>query len=130
MAIAHQALLSTGFSRQEYWSGLPFPLTRDLPKTGIKPGSPTSPADSLPSEPSGQKPVATGSHCLPSLVSIHACEPMLPTQIWSHLRGTGKITPPPLQRGPHQRSLPDCDHVPGRETLPGPESGLLSNIQK
>ena len=46
--------LSTGFSRQEYWSGLPFPSPRDLPNPGIKPGSPTMQADSLPSEPSGK----------------------------------------------------------------------------
>ena len=38
--IACQALLSTGFSRQEHWSGLPFPTPGDLPDPGIKPGSP------------------------------------------------------------------------------------------
>ena len=38
-------------SRQEYWSGLPFPSTGDLPDPGIEPGSPTLQADSLPSEP-------------------------------------------------------------------------------
>ena len=36
-----QAPLSTGFSRQEYWSGLPFPSPGDLPNPGIEPGSPT-----------------------------------------------------------------------------------------
>ena len=44
--IACQAPLSTGFSRQEYWSGLPFPLPGDLPDPGIKPGSPALQADS------------------------------------------------------------------------------------
>jgi len=50
-----------GFSRQEYWSGLPFPSPGDLPYLRIKPGSHTlqgSPAlwaDSLPSEPLGNK---------------------------------------------------------------------------
>ena len=39
--VAHQASLFTGFSRQEYWSGLPFPSSEDLPNPGIKPGSPT-----------------------------------------------------------------------------------------
>ena len=39
------------FSRQEYWSGLPFPSPGDLPDTGIEPGSPTLQADSLPAEP-------------------------------------------------------------------------------
>ena len=38
--VAHQAPLSMGFSRQEYWSGLPFPSPGDLPDTGIKPVSP------------------------------------------------------------------------------------------
>jgi len=38
--IACQAPLSVGFSRQEYWSGLPFSSPRDLPGPGIKPGSP------------------------------------------------------------------------------------------
>ena len=39
-----QAPLSMGFSRQEYWSGLPFPPPGDLPNPGIKPRSLTSPA--------------------------------------------------------------------------------------
>ena len=42
--IAHQAPLSMGFSRQEYWHGLPFPPTGDLSDPGIKPVSLTSPA--------------------------------------------------------------------------------------
>ena len=46
---------STEFSRQEYWNGLPFPSPRDLPDSGIKPGSPALQADSLPFEPP-QKP--------------------------------------------------------------------------
>ena len=41
--IAHQALLSMGFSRQEYWSGLPCSLSGNLPDPGIKPASPVSP---------------------------------------------------------------------------------------
>ena len=42
--VAHQALLSTRFPRQEYWSGLPFPPPGDLPDPGIKPQSLMSPA--------------------------------------------------------------------------------------
>ena len=42
-----------GFSRQEYWSGLPCPSPGGLPDPGIKPGSPTWQADSLPSKPPG-----------------------------------------------------------------------------
>ena len=49
--VAHQAPQSIGFSRQEYWSGLPFPSPGDLPDPGIEPGSPALEADSLTSEP-------------------------------------------------------------------------------
>ena len=49
--VAHQAPLSLEFSRQEYWSGLPFPSPGDLPNPGIEPGSPALQEDSLPSEP-------------------------------------------------------------------------------
>ena len=49
--VAYQPALSIGFSRQEYWSGLPFPSPGDLPEPGIEPGSPTLQADVLPSEP-------------------------------------------------------------------------------
>ena len=38
--VAYHAPLSMGFSRQEYWSGLPFPSSEDLPNPGIEPGSP------------------------------------------------------------------------------------------
>ena len=49
----HQALPSMGFSRHEYWSGLPFPSPEDLPDPGIEPRSPALQADALPSEPPG-----------------------------------------------------------------------------
>ena len=52
--VAHQAPLSMGLSRQEYWSGLPFPPPGDLPNPGIKPKSLALQADSLPSEPPGK----------------------------------------------------------------------------
>ena len=57
--IAHKAPLSMGFSRQEYWNGLPCPPPGDLPNPGIEPKSPALQADSLLSEPSG-KPKNTG----------------------------------------------------------------------
>ena len=56
--VAYQAPLSMGFSRQEYWSGLPFPSPGDLPDPGIEPRSPTLEADALTSEPPG-KPFTT-----------------------------------------------------------------------
>ena len=52
--VAHQAPPSMGFSRQEYWSGLPFPSPGDLPHPGIEPRSPTLQADALTSEPRGK----------------------------------------------------------------------------
>ena len=53
-AVAPQAPLSVGFSRQGYWSGLPFPSPGDLPNPGIKPESPALQADALPSEAPGK----------------------------------------------------------------------------
>ena len=47
---AYQAPPSMGFSRQEYWSGVPFPSPGDLPDPGIEPESPALLADALPSE--------------------------------------------------------------------------------
>ena len=52
--VAYQAPASMGFSRQKYWSGLPFPSPRDLPGPGIEPGSPAFQADTLISEPTGK----------------------------------------------------------------------------
>ena len=52
-----------GFSRQEYWSGLPFPSAGDLPDPGIKPRSPALQADSLPSELQGS-PLTPGDELL------------------------------------------------------------------
>ena len=52
-----------GFSRQEYWSGLPFPSPGDLPHPGIKPRSPALQAATLPSEPPGKpSTVKVGNH--------------------------------------------------------------------
>ena len=52
-----------GFSRQEYWSRLPFPSPGDLPDPGIEPGSPALQADVSPSEPPG-KPELPGKSLL------------------------------------------------------------------
>ena len=54
LTIAHQTPLTMGFSRQEYWSGLPCPPPGDLPNPGTKPRSPTLQADSLLTESSGK----------------------------------------------------------------------------
>ena len=56
--VTYQASQSMGFSRQEYWSGLPFPSPGGLPDPGIEPRFPTLQADSLPNELWGKPPVA------------------------------------------------------------------------
>ena len=52
--VSRQPPLFMGFSRQEYWGGLPFPSPGDLPDPGIEPGSPTFQADALTSESPGK----------------------------------------------------------------------------
>ena len=52
--VAYQASPSMGFSRQEYWSGVPLPSPGDLPDPGIEPWSPALEADALTSEPPGK----------------------------------------------------------------------------
>ena len=65
--VACQAPLSLGFSRQEYWSGLPFPSPEDLPSPGMEVGSAALRVDSFPSEPPGKPSVPC------SLVYIFYC---------------------------------------------------------
>ena len=73
--VAHQVPLSMEISRQEYWSGLPFPFPGDLPNPEIKPRSPTLQADSLPSEPPGKPPIEYYSTLKRNEILIH-------TTIW------------------------------------------------
>ena len=54
VTVAHQASLSMGFSRHDYWSGLPFLSPGDLPNPEIKPGSPALQTRALPSDPPGK----------------------------------------------------------------------------
>ena len=60
--VAHQAPLSVAFSRQEYWSGLPFPSLGDLPSLEIKPTSLARQVDSLPLSHWGS-PISINSPC-------------------------------------------------------------------
>ena len=73
--VAYQALQSMGFSRQEYWSGLPFPSPGDLPDPGIEPRSPALQADALPSELPGKSTSQNGHH-QKNLQTINAGEDM------------------------------------------------------
>ena len=70
---AYQAPLSMGFSRQQYWSRLPFPSPADLPDPGIEPTSPALQVDSLLSEPPG-KPLETmtaGKSAASDILAVH-----------------------------------------------------------
>ena len=70
--IAHQPSLSMEFSRQEYWSGLPFP--GDFPDPGIEPGSPALQAHSSPSEPRGSEaPPRNRSRCFRHKQGVRLC---------------------------------------------------------
>ena len=91
----------TPFSRQEYWSGLPFPSPGHLPDPGIEPGSPALQVDSLPSEPPGKPFVSIGKtqilHRNHSGDSIfHLLKIHLPKRIssaWKPDSGGSSLTP-------------------------------------
>ena len=73
--VAYQAPQSMEFSRQEYWSGFPFPSLGDLPKPGIEPESPALKTDALPSEPPGKPKVCLGGCKLKTLKLWHTQKP-------------------------------------------------------
>ena len=68
--IACQAPPSMGFSKQEYWSGVPLPSPGDLSDPGIEPRSPSLQADCLPSEPA-RKPRAPGAGLIPEIMEMN-----------------------------------------------------------
>ena len=78
-AVAYQAPPSMGFSRQECWSGLPFPSPGDLPDPGIEPGSPALQADALLSEPPGKTSDKLYLH-IPGLFMAWSPESLCPFQ--------------------------------------------------
>ena len=71
--LGHQAPLSMGFSRQKYWSGLPFPSPGDLPDPGIKPRSSALQAAPLLSEPPGKFETISGFRNDYGMHSINNC---------------------------------------------------------
>ena len=81
--VAHEAPPSVEFSRQEYWSGLPFPSPGDLPGPGIEPRSPALRADALPSEPPEKPSLQGGAQ---SHIPLTTTTPPPPTE---HKRSTG-----------------------------------------
>ena len=83
--VAYQAPPSMGFSRQEYWSGLPFPSPGDLPNPGIEPRSPALQADALTSELPGKYDPAIpllGIHIEETRIERDTCTPMFITALF------------------------------------------------
>ena len=80
--VAYQAPRSMGFSRQEYWSGLPFPSPGDLPNPGIEPGSPALQTDTLLSEPSKQREDSNGAG--PMVLAPQLASPPTPAPSCCH----------------------------------------------
>ena len=78
-----------GFSRQEYWSGLPFPSPGDLPDPGIETGSPSLQVDSLPSELQGP-PITLYAAAAAAAKSLQSC----PT-LWDPIDGSPPGFPVP-----------------------------------
>ena len=78
--VAHQAPLSIGFLRQEYWNGLPFPFPGDLPNPWVEPGSPAQQVDSLLTELPGKE------SDVPQLCLI-LCGPMDSSLLGSSIHG-------------------------------------------
>ena len=87
--VAHQVPLSMGFSRKEYWSGLPFPSPGDRPDPGNEPGSPALQADTLPSEPPvPQRPEPSLAHKSMGLPASCGC-----ASAWGSFHPLGPVTP-------------------------------------
>ena len=81
--VAHQAPPPMGFSRQEYWSGLPFPSPGDLPDPGIESRSPALQADALTSEPPGKPDLQNKLRkCPNNNTALYACLLFLNLQIY------------------------------------------------
>ena len=97
---ARQAPLSMRFSRQEYWSGLPFPSPRYFPDPGMETRSPALQADSLPSEPPRKPPVVLNSELNGSI-----CE----TAVAPSCLGQGG--PLASASSPCQHVLPPCQPI-------------------
>ena len=99
MDCSRQAPLSTGFSRQQYWRGLPCPSPGHLPNSGIEPRSPALQADSLLPEPSREhrepSPVSRGDlnevTVLSCLEAASSKQPPPQELLWLHVNETGSL---------------------------------------
>ena len=93
-----------GFSRQEYWSGLPFPSPGDLPDPGIEPGSPMLQADTLTSEPPGKPPFKYWVRLNTDSVVAQTVK-CLPTMRETRVRSLGREDPLGKEMATHSSTL-------------------------
>ena len=110
--VAQQAPLSMGFSRQEHWSGLPFPPPGDLPDPGIEHRSPTLQADTLTSEPPDKNSYFFNSGAY--VLSCFSC-------VWL-CYGLYIAHQPPLSMGFSRQEYWSGLPCPPPEDLPNPET--------
>ena len=104
--IPHQAPLSIEFSRQECWSGLPFPSPGDLPNPGIEPASPALQADSIPSEPPG-KPLSAGHmEAILLFSSVQISHSVMSNSLWPHGLQHVRLSCPSPTPGAYSNSYP------------------------
>ena len=124
--VAHQAPLSMGFSRQEYWSGLPFPSPGDLPNPGIKPGSLALQADSLLRTQGSVNPVSPTDARKTQDAFPPKSRTSLPGPLtWLTLRLLGRPQPP-FDPGGWGQSLGMPRGFPGKTGCPDPTTRTLS----
>ena len=110
--VVRQVPLSMGFSRQEYWSGLPCPPPGDLSETAIKQVTPVSPvlqADSLPAEPLG-KPLVDSTNFKSNLAKICLCINEAGSRWVPHFVGGWRASGP--SRVTWDRATPQALHIP------------------
>ena len=110
--VPRQLPLSMGFSRQEYWSGLPCPPPGYLSKTAIKQVTPVSPvlqADSLPAEPLG-KPLVDSTNFKSNLAEIYLCINEAGSRWVPHFVGGWRASGP--SRVAWDRATPQALHIP------------------
>ena len=131
--VALQASLSAEFSRQEYWSGLPFPSPEELPNPGIEPWSPASQADSLPSELQGTPSkslsrvwlfVTPWTRATRLFSSVHGDSPGYSIGVGSHSLLQGIFPPRDQTRSPALQA----DSLPAE--LPGKSRQILYPYKK
>ena len=113
--VAHRAPPSMGFSRQEFWSGLPFPSPGDLPNPGIEPRSPTLQADVLTSAPPGKflvvknPPAHSQGACWKNISITKSRKRLARVGSWACLPWTAGQ---PAQGGELHRPLLSCEWKP------------------